>query len=63
MAYLKTRGVPGLHIYASSYHDKGVAFYRKMGLQEIGAFRWRFHDGFCWHTPVEHVFVKDLAST
>ena len=63
MGYLRNRGVPGFHLYASSFHDKGVAFYRKVGLEEIGTFRWRFHDGVRWHTPVEHVFVRNLVST
>ncbi len=61
-AYLQNRQVPGFHLYASSYHDKGVAFYRKTGLTEIGTFRWRLHDGSRWQMVVEHVFVKDLTS-
>jgi len=61
MDYLKERGIPGFHLYASSYHDKGVAFYRKSGLEEIGSFRWRFHNGLRWHTPTEHVFAMDLT--
>ena len=62
IAHLRRREVPGFHLYASSYHDKGIAFYRKTRLEEIGTFRWRFHDGARWHTVLEHVFVKDLTS-
>ena len=36
--YLRTRNVPGYHIYASSYHHEGVSFFRKLGLSEIGDF-------------------------
>ncbi len=60
--YLRDTGVPGYHLYASSYHHEGVSFYRKFGLEELGDFQWRFHDGFRWLTVTEHVFVKELAS-
>lgn len=61
-AYLRSRGVPGYHVYVSSYHEAGVSFYRKIGLEELGQFQWRFHDGFNWLTVTEHVFVRDLRS-
>ena len=61
-AHLGNRGVPGYHLYASSYHHEGVAFYRRFGLQELGEFTWRFHDGFQWLTVTEHVFVRAPVS-
>jgi GNAT superfamily N-acetyltransferase len=60
--YLQRRGVAGYRIYASSYHQQGVSFYRRMGLTELGEFGRRFHDGYCWLDVSEHVFVRDLTS-
>ena len=59
-AYLRDNGVPGYHLYASSYHHEGGGFHRKFGLQELGQFKWRFHDGFRWLTVTEHVLVRAL---
>ena len=59
--YLRTRNVPGYHIYASSYHHEGVSFFRKLGLCEIGDFERRFHDGFQWKQVTEFVFVRKLV--
>ena len=61
-AYLRQKRVPGYRIYASSYHYEGVSFYRKYGLEEIGQFGRRFHDGFRWHDVEEYVFVQDLSA-
>ena len=58
--YLRDRQIPGFHLYASSYHHQGVSFYRKVGLEELGQFRWHFHDGRHWLTATEHIFVKRL---
>lgn len=60
-SHLRDHGVPGYHLYASSYHHEGVAFYRKLGLQELGQFEWHFHDGFRWLRVTEHVFVRSLV--
>ena len=60
-AQLRQHGVPGYRIYASSYHHEGVSFYRKLGLEELGSFGRRFHDGFQWLNVEEFVFVKDLG--
>lgn len=59
--YLRSRGVPGYRISASSYHSEGVSFYRKLGLEELGSFVRRFHDGFQWTDVEEFVFVRDLS--
>jgi len=58
--YLRHRGVVGYHLYASSFHYQGVSFYRKIGLDELGQFLWRFHDGTRWYTVTEHVFVRSF---
>ena len=62
-AHLRRNQVPGYHLYASSYHYEGVAFYPRLGLDELGWFEWRFHDGFRWLTVTEHVFVRELGIT
>ena len=54
--YLRRRGVPGFHLYASSFHPLGVAFYRKLQLEVLGHFEWRFHDGVSWRSVTERVF-------
>ena len=36
--YLKKNGNPGIHLYGSSYHALGVAFYQKLGLELLGQF-------------------------
>jgi len=54
--YLGKGGVAGFHLYASSFHPLGVAFYRKLGLKALGQFEWRFHNGLEWMTVTEHVF-------
>jgi GNAT superfamily N-acetyltransferase len=61
-AYLRRQGLPGYRIYASSYHHEGVSFYRKLGLEELGQFGRRFHDGVRWIDVQEHVFVRDLTT-
>ena len=60
--YLLDRGIAGYHLYASSFHYQGVSFYRKIGLDELGQFLWRFHDGTGWCTVTERVFVRSLGS-
>ncbi len=61
-AYLRRKDVPGYRISASSYHHEGVSFYRKLGLDELGQFGRRFHDGFTWLEVQEYVFVRDLST-
>lgn len=46
--------------YASSFHPMGVAFYRKLGLKELGDFQWRFHKGLEWLNVTEVIFGKTL---
>jgi GNAT superfamily N-acetyltransferase len=58
--YLRSRGAPGYRVFASSYHADGVRFFRSLGLQELGAFEWRLHDGKGWRAVTEHVFVRDV---
>ncbi len=58
--HLQSRGVPGYRVFASSYHKDGVAFFRALGLRELGTFEWRLHDGVEWRTVIEHVFVRSL---
>lgn len=54
--YLKKNGNPGFHLYASSYHALGVAFYQKLGLELPGQFDWRLHNGFDWMNAIEKLF-------
>jgi len=54
--YLTGRGVPGWHLYVSSYHPLGLAFYQKLGLELLGQFDWRLHDGQRWLTVTERIF-------
>jgi GNAT superfamily N-acetyltransferase len=58
--YLQQKNVPGYHLYASSFHPMGVAFYRKLGLIEIGSFQWRFHNRAEWLVVTETIFGKTL---
>jgi len=53
--YLTGRRVPGWHLYVSSYHPLGLAFYRKLGLELLGQFDWRLHDGRQWLTVTEQI--------
>jgi len=57
---LQSRGVPGYRVFASSYHADGVRFFRSLGLEELGTFEWRLHDGVEWKAVTEHVFVRNL---
>jgi len=59
---LRSRGVPGYRVFASSYHADRVMFFRSLGLRELGAFEWRLHDGVEWRAVTEHVFVRSLRS-
>lgn len=59
-SYLRSRGVPGYHLYASSFHPMGVAFYRKIGLETIGQFEWRLYNGYRWLDVLEIIFAKRL---
>jgi len=58
---LRERGAPGLHLYASSFNWKGVAFYRKLGLEVLGQFHWRLHDGERLRPVTEIVFGMALG--
>jgi GNAT superfamily N-acetyltransferase len=57
---LHQKKIPGYHLYASSFHPMGVAFYRKLSLEDLGQFNWRFHDGYKWSTVTEYIFGKRL---
>ena len=59
-SYLRRRGIPGYHLYASSFHPLGVAFYIKLGLELIGQFDWRLHTGFEWRNVTERIFARRL---
>ena len=58
--YLRQRGIPGYHLYASSFHPLGVAFYHKLGLELLGQFDWRLHTGFEWLAVTERIFARRL---
>jgi len=58
--YLRSRGVPGFHLYASDYNSKGVAFYKKLGLEILAQFDWKLHDGTRLKTVTETVFGQRL---
>jgi len=58
--YLVERDVPGYHLYASSFHPMEVAFYHKLGLEVLGQFQWRFHNGLEWLTITETIFSQRL---
>lgn len=59
--YLESKGIPGFHLYTSSFHPLGLAFYRKLGLEDLGFFTWRFHDGCRWSTITEYIFGKKIG--
>lgn len=59
-AYLKQLDVPGYHLYASSFHPSGVAFYYKLGLKLLGQFDWQLHTGFEWLAVTERIFAWRL---
>lgn len=59
--YLRQRGVAGFHLYAPSFHPLGLAFYRKLGLEELGQFEWQLHNGLGWQTVKEHIFGLRLG--
>ena len=58
--YLHQRGLPGYHLFASSFHPLGVAFYDKLGLECLGQFDWQLHIGFEWQTVTEKIFARRL---
>jgi GNAT superfamily N-acetyltransferase len=58
--YLQHQNVPGYHLYASSFHPQGIAFYRKLNLKALADFQWRFHNRFEWLDVTENIFVKSL---
>lgn len=58
--YLRQRGVPGYHLYASSFHPMGVAFYNKLGLELLGTFDWRLHSGYEWVNVTERIYAKKV---
>jgi GNAT superfamily N-acetyltransferase len=60
---LRSLNIPGYHLYASSFHPMGVAFYQKTGLEIIGQFKWRFHTGFDWIDVLETIFAKKLGES
>jgi ribosomal protein S18 acetylase RimI-like enzyme len=58
--YLCQREVAGFHLYASSFHPLSIGFYRKLRLETLGEFTWRFHNGYEWSTITELIFGKRL---
>jgi hypothetical protein len=54
--HLQRQNVPGYHLYASSFHPMGVAFYRKLGWKELGSFQWRFRNRVKWLDVTEIIF-------
>lgn len=58
--YLHQRGIPGYHLFASSFHPLGVAFYDKLGLELLGKFEWRLHTGFEWVDVMERIYANRL---
>jgi GNAT superfamily N-acetyltransferase len=56
--YLKSKSIPGYHLFASSFHEQGVAFYDKSSLTLLGEFGWRLHTGFEWVNVIEKIYVK-----
>jgi GNAT superfamily N-acetyltransferase len=58
--YLRSRDVQVYHLYASSFHPFGFAFYGKIDLEVIGEFHWQFHDGFRSVDAVETIFARRL---
>lgn len=59
-AYLRQRGIAGYHLYASSFHPMGVAFYEKLGLELLGQFDWRLHTGFEWLEVTERIYASKV---
>jgi len=55
--YLRLRGIAGYHLYASSFHSLGVAFYQKLGLELLGQFDWHLHTGFEWVNVTERIYA------
>lgn len=58
--YLHEHNIAGYHLYASSFHPLGVAFYHKLGLSLLGQFPWRFHNGVGWITATEYIFGQRI---
>lgn len=58
--YLRERGVAGFHLFASSFHPLGMAFYRKLRLEELAQFEWRFHNGIQWLNVSDVIFGRQL---
>ncbi len=44
------------HLFASSFHPLGMAFYCRLRLQELGRFEWRFHNGVEWLNVTDTIF-------
>lgn len=61
--YLLERDIAGYHLYAASFHPLGMAFYRKLELEQLGEFQWRFHNGVQLMTVVETIFGRRLLPT
>jgi GNAT superfamily N-acetyltransferase len=59
-SYLRQREIPGYHLYVSSFNVLGLSFYKKNGLQLLGQFDWRFHDGEGWRIVTETIFGRRL---
>jgi GNAT superfamily N-acetyltransferase len=58
--YLHSCGIPGYHLFASSFHPLGIAFNQKLGLTLLGQFDWKLHTGFEWLNVTEAIFAHRL---
>ena len=58
--YLRSCNVTGFHLYASDFNWKGVEFYTKLGLETLGQFDWKLHDGVKLRTVTETIFGQRL---
>lgn len=58
--YLQQYNVPGYHLYVSSFHPLGYAFYRKLGMDYLGQFDWLFYDGYEWMNVTETILGQRL---
>jgi GNAT superfamily N-acetyltransferase len=56
--YLHSRGIPGYHLFASSFHSQGIAFYQKLVMELLGQFYWRLNTGFEWLNVTESIFAQ-----
>jgi GNAT superfamily N-acetyltransferase len=56
--YLRRLGVSGYHLYASDYNFMGENFYQKLVMNELGKFKWKYHNSKRIVVVTEYVFGK-----